>query len=61
MEDIIFEFIGRKTGCLITVSTLGPDDYCAWWRDESERDKETAGFSVCGTKEDIWDEIKEEI
>ena len=61
MEETRFEFIGRKTGQLITVTRHGDDDYSAWWRDETEKDDELAGFSVRGTKEQILDEIKEEI
>lgn len=56
-----FEFFGRKTGLLITVYQHGDDDYSAWWMDETEKDNELAGFSVRGTKEQILDEIKEEI
>lgn len=61
MEETRFEFIGRATGLLITVYQHGDDDYGAWWRDESEKENEFAGFSVRGTKEQILDEIKEEI
>ena len=61
MPEKRFEFFGRTAGLLITVYKHGDDDYSAWWRDESERDNELAGFSVRGTKEQILDEIKEEI
>ena len=46
-------FIGKKSGQFITVKRYGPDDYSAWWRDESDRDDETAGCSVRGTAEQI--------
>lgn len=55
------EFIGRKSGCLITVTRIDKDDYVAWWRDESERDNETAGCSVRGTAHDIVNELEGEI
>lgn len=61
INEVRFEFFGRTAGLLITVYQHGDDDYSAWWRDESERDNELAGFSVRGTKEQILDEIKEEI
>ena len=54
-------FVGKKTGQLITVTRNGKDDYEAWWRDESEADKETAGYSVRGTMLQIIDELKGEI
>ena len=54
-------FIGKKTGQLITVKRYGPDDYSAWWRDESEKDNDTAGCSVRGTAEQIIEELKGEI
>ena len=54
-------FIGKKTGQLITVTRNGKDDYEAWWRDENEADKETAGCSVRGTMLQIMDELKGEI
>lgn len=54
-------FIGKKPGQLITVKRYGPDDYSAWWRDESEKDNDTAGYSVRGTAEQIIDELKGEI
>ena len=54
-------FIGKKSGQLITVHKYGPDDYSAWWRDESERDMENRGFSVRGTAKDIIAELKGEI
>ena len=61
MNKLRFEFFGRKTGLLITVYQHGDDDYSACWRDETEKDDELAGFSVRGTKQQIIDEIKEEI
>jgi len=54
-------FIGKKSGQLITVKRYGPDDYSAWWRDDSEKDKDTAGCSVRGTAEQIIEELKGEI
>ena len=54
-------FLGNKSGQLITVHKYGPDDYSAWWRDESERDMENRGFSVRGTAKDIIAELKGEI
>lgn len=54
-------FTGKKTGLMITITRYGQDDYCAWWRDESEINKETAGYSVRGTLLDIVSEIKEEV
>ncbi len=61
MPEKRFEFFGRTAGLLITVYQHGDDDYSAWWRDESVRDEVNAGFSVRGTKNQILDEIKEEI
>lgn len=55
-----FEIIGRKSGQLITVHKYGVDDYSAWWRDESDRDNETAGYSVRGTAEQIIKELEGE-
>lgn len=53
-------FIGKKSGQLITVKRYGRDDYSAWWRDESDRDNETAGYSVRGTAEQIIKELEGE-
>ena len=53
-------FIGRKSGQLITVYKHGCDDYSAWWRDESDRDNETEGYSVRGTAEQIIKELEGE-
>lgn len=53
-------FIGRKSGQLITVYRYGPDDYSAWWRDESERDMEYRGWSVRGTAKQIIEELEGE-
>ena len=50
-------FIGKKSGQLITVYRHGYDDYEAWWRDESEKEKEVAGCSVRGTAEQIIEEL----
>ena len=54
-------FIGKKSGMLITVEEFSPDDYSAWWRDESERDDETAVCSVRGTAKEIIEELEGEI
>ena len=53
-------FIGKKSGQLITVRKHGADDYSAWWRDESDRDNETAGCSVRGTSKQIIKELEGE-
>ena len=53
-------FIG-KSGLLITVWKHGKDDYGAWWRDATERDKDTAGYSVRGRAFHIIDELEGEI
>ena len=54
-------FIGKKSGQLITVTRLAYDSYQAWWRDQTDDgDDETAGYSVCGTAQDIIAEIYEE-
>ena len=53
-------FIGKKSGQLITVYKYGPDDYSAWWRDESERDMEYRGCSVRGTAKQIIEELEGE-
>ena len=54
-------FFGNKSGLLITVYELGPNDYSVWWRDESERDMDTRGCSVRGTSKEIYEELKEEL
>ena len=54
-------FIGAKSGLLITVEKFGADDYSVWWRDVSEGDDETAGYSVRGTAEEIIKELEGEI
>ena len=54
------EFIGKKSGMLITVTKLSPDDYQIWWH-ESENDGETDGYSVVGSMLQIMDELKDEI
>ena len=61
VRDDFAEFVGRKTGMLITVTKYGDDDYDAWWRYESERDNETAGYSVRGTMAQIVDELEGEV
>ena len=55
------DFIGKKSGQLITVYEMGRDDYCAWWRDEAEKDMENRGFSVRGTADQIKEELKGEL
>lgn len=45
-------FIGKKSGCCITIHRHGPDDYEADWEDD---------FSVRGTLKDIMNEVKEEL
>lgn len=55
------EFVGKKTGCLITVTRYGENDYSAWWRVESEKDNPHAGYSVRGTLAQIINEIMEEV
>ena len=54
-------FTGKKSGQLITVYELGPNDYSVWWRDESERDMETRGCSVRGTAKQIYPDLKEDL
>lgn len=54
-------FTGKKSGLLITVCEMGPNDYSVWWRDESERNMENRGFSVRGTSRQIYPDLKEEL
>ena len=60
-DDNEATFIGKQSGMLITVYKLGKDDYCAWWREESERDMDTRGFSVRGTAKQIIEELEAEV
>lgn len=53
-------FTGKKTGQLITVTKNDANDYEVWFRDESEKDKDTAGCSVRGSAMDIITEIYDE-
>ena len=60
-DDNEATFVGEKSGQLLAVERYGADDYSVWWRDESERDNETAGCSVRGTAEQIIKELEGEI
>lgn len=53
-------FIGRKTGLIITVEKFGENDFSAWFRSCAES-PDTEGYSIRGTAQDVFEEIKEEI
>ena len=53
-------FIGRTTGLIITVEKFGENDFSVWFRDSAES-SETEGYSIRGTAQDVFEEIKEEI
>ena len=60
-DDNAVSILTGKSGDLIVIDFYGPDDFGAWWTDESHLYDDTYGSSVRGSLTDILEELKDEI